>query len=233
MNKSKNLIAMSLGAAGAGAALMLLFDPADGRERRAWIGQKTVQVAKFTGRGMRTRVRDLENRAKDVAAEAGAGAMKAGELNDEILAERVRSKIGRASSYPRAIEVSAERGVVNLRGAVLRSERRRTIRCAESVRGVKTVRADELRTYSDEEKIPGFKPKAVHVPSERKTRQSSAARGFRVGIALMSAALGIYRAMKNSQRAGLPQEETANASESQAERPSPAYSTAAPIAPAS
>jgi hypothetical protein len=133
---------------------------------------------------------------------------------DEVLAERVRSKIGRVLSHPRAIDVNAEQGIVELRGAVLRSERRRAIRCAESVRGVRAVRYDALRTYSDEGAISGFQPKGGQL--ERRSRQSAAMRGLRLGIAVMSGVVGTYRALKNGRRTAQRQK-TENASSTQRE----------------
>lgn len=194
--KKNNLIAISLGAVGAGAGLMFLFDPNRGGRRRGLVGDKAVHVAKFIGRGFRKRSLDLGNRAQGALAETSARIAEE-TTQDEILAERVRSKIGRALRFPRAIDVSAERGEVDLRGAVPRSERRRAIRAAESVRGVRVVRHDALRTYSDEQGIPGFQPR--NRPRElNQGKPPKRLRRLRFGIALASGALAAYRAFKNA-----------------------------------
>lgn len=196
-NTTKNLITISLGAVGAGAGLMFLMDPNRGGRRRSLIGSKAVQAAKFLGRGFRKRSRDLGNRAQGVMAEASSR-MTEGAAPDEVLAERVRSKLGRKLRFPRAIDVSVERGgVVELRGAVLRSERRRAIRAAESVRGVRAVQHDALRTYSDEQVIPGFQPRSR--PRELKqAKPPKRLRGLRLGVALASGAVAAYRAFQNA-----------------------------------
>jgi len=200
-NRTRNLIALSVGAAGTGAAMMYLFDPERGKRRRAYVGEKAGRAARVAGREVERNSRDLANRARGAAIEAGKKLSK-NAAPDEVLAERVRSKLGRVLSHPLAVDVSAERGVVELRGAVPRSERRRAIRSAESVRGVRAVRYDALRTYSDENAISGAPRKSESEQPERRRRQSGVMRGLRLGIAIMSGVVGTYRALKNSRRMG-------------------------------
>jgi hypothetical protein len=195
-NRTKNLAAITLAAAGAGAGLMFLFDPNRGGRRRGFIGGKAVHVAKFMGRGFQRRSRDLGNRAQGVVAETSAR-MAQKTASDEVLADRVRSKMGRVLTHPRAIDVTAERGVVELRGAVLRSERQKAIRAAESIRGVVAVRHDALLTYSDDQGIPGFQERRrwqeLKQPKPRKKF-----RKLRFAFAVVSGAVATYRALKGS-----------------------------------
>ncbi len=194
--KSKNMLAITLGAVGAGAGLMYLLDPDRGGSRRGFIGDKAQHAAKLLSRGVLRQSRDMANRAQGVAAEVNAR-VAPGTAPDEVLAERVRSKIGRLVSHPRAIEVAAERGVVELRGAVLRSERPRAIRVAESVRGVRAVQHDALMTYSDEERMPGFQPRSR--PQELKeAKPPKKAGSLRLGLALASGIIAGYRAFRRS-----------------------------------
>jgi gas vesicle protein len=195
---NKGLIAISVGAAGAGAAMMYLFDPKRGKRRRAYVGEKAGHAAREAGREVERNTRDLSNRLRGAAVETSKR-LTQNDAPDEVLAEKVRSKLGRVLSHPRAIDVSAERGVVDLRGAVPRSERGRAIRTAESVRGVRIVRHDALRTYSDEEAISGVR-REVEQPEWRRPR-SGAIRALRVGIAIMSGIVGTYRAVQNNRRA--------------------------------
>ncbi len=196
--KSKKMLAIALGAAGAGAGLMFLFDPNRGGRRRRFIGDKAVHGAKFFGRNLEGRSRDMGNRAQGVVA--GASARLGREtVADHALAERVRSKIGRVVKRPRTIDVTAERGIVELRGTVLRSEKSRAIRCAESVRGVRAVQHDALMTYSDEQSMPGFQPRSG--PREwKQSRPGRKMRKLRLGFALVSGAVAAYRAFKRSER---------------------------------
>lgn len=200
-NTAKNWIAISLGAAGAGAGLMCLLDPKRGRRRRELISDKALHSAKIMGREIEGSGRDWTNRAQGFAIETSTRLAKE-TVPDNVLVDRVRSKIGRAVSHPKAIEVTAERGVVDLSGGVLRSEMRRAIRCAESVRGVRAVCHDTLRTYADERGIPGFEQRGrkVEVPRDNnkdseQRRPSRKLRALRWGVAFGSAAVAVYRAL--------------------------------------
>jgi uncharacterized membrane protein len=68
------------------------------------------------------------------------------EVPDEILCERVRSRLGYAVSHPGAIEVSALSGRVVLSGAVLERDYVRLLRTVWAVRGVADVE-DRLAVY--------------------------------------------------------------------------------------
>jgi uncharacterized membrane protein len=89
--------------------------------------------------------RDLRNRARGVAHEFRARFTHE-EVSDEILRERVRSRLGGAVSHPGAIEVAALSGRVTLSGAVLEREYVRLLRAVWAVRGVTDVE-DRLAVY--------------------------------------------------------------------------------------
>jgi hypothetical protein len=61
------------------------------------------------------------------------------DVTDDVLVERVRSKIGRCVSHPRAIEVSAHDGRVVLSGKVLQRESPRLLSAVWGVRGVRGI----------------------------------------------------------------------------------------------
>ena len=200
-NTKTNWIAISLGAVGTGAGLMYLLDPKRGRERRSFIGEKALHAAKVASREFQGSGRDLTNRARGFAIET-TSRLAEENVPDEVLVERVRSKIGRVLSHPKAVGISAENGIVDLSGGVLRSQMRRAIGCAESVRGVRAVRHDTLRTYADERGIPGFEQrggKKAPLRDQRELRQqrkpSRKMRALRMGIAIGSAAVAAYRAL--------------------------------------
>jgi hypothetical protein len=204
--KSKNRLAITLGAVGAGAGLMFLLDPDRGGSRRGFIGDKALHVAKFFGRGVARHSRDMANRAQGMVAETSARVARE-TVPDQVLAERVRSKIGRVVTHPRAIDVTAERGVVELRGAMLRSERPRAIRVAESVRGVRAVQHDALMTYSDEQHVTNVQSGSR--PRELKPAKTSNKRGsLRTGLALVSGVIAGYKAFKRSAQPGRRSSET-------------------------
>jgi hypothetical protein len=90
-----------------GAGLMYLADPDRGTRRRSGVRDKAVHGVRSFGGAIDKGIRDLRNRIRGAAAEAWC-AVKAEEVSDEVLADRVRAKIGRVVSHPSAIEVTAK-----------------------------------------------------------------------------------------------------------------------------
>ncbi|HEV8577796.1 MAG TPA: BON domain-containing protein [Thermoanaerobaculia bacterium] len=136
MNKRQWLLAgsASLGA-GLGAGLMYLLDPQGGGRRRALARDKAVHLLKKGGETARKTSRDLGNRTKGRLAEARSSLRRVA-VDDDILRDRVRSKIGRLVSHPSAIEVAAQDGCVVLSGPVLASEVDPLLSAVNSVKGV-------------------------------------------------------------------------------------------------
>ncbi len=76
-------------------------------------------------------------------------------MTDEVLAERVRARLGRVVSHPGSIEVSASQGVVTLRGPVLQREVRRAMQAVWGVRGVQGVE-DGLEAHKQIGNVSGL-----------------------------------------------------------------------------
>ena len=134
-----------LGAAATGAISMYLLDPDHGRRRRAAMRERLASGMSRLDDARSVAARDLRNRARGVAHEIRSR-FTPEEVPDEILRERVRSRLGWAVSHPRAIEISALSGRVTLSGAVLEREYVRLLRTAWAVRGVADVE-DRLAVY--------------------------------------------------------------------------------------
>ena len=83
-------------------------------------------------------LRDVLGRARGIAS-AALGHLRSDEVDDERLRQRVRLKIGRACSHPRAIHVYVNDGEVTLIGPALAAEVRALLTAAASVRGVHSV----------------------------------------------------------------------------------------------
>jgi hypothetical protein len=81
---------------------------------------------------------DLTHRAEGLLARA-RGAFHRGPVDDDVLVERVRAKLGRLVSHPHAIETHATDGCVRLRGPILQSEVPRLVRGVARVPGVREV----------------------------------------------------------------------------------------------
>ncbi|HZT01854.1 MAG TPA: SRPBCC family protein [Steroidobacteraceae bacterium] len=134
-----------LSAAAAGAISMYLLDPDHGRRRRAIMRDRLASGMSRLDDATNVASRDLRNRARGVAHEVRSRFTRE-EVPDEVLCERVRSRLGGAVSHPGAIEVSALSGRVVLSGAVLEREYVRLLRTVWSVRGVADVE-DRLAVY--------------------------------------------------------------------------------------
>ncbi|MBW8875490.1 MAG: BON domain-containing protein [Acidobacteria bacterium] len=127
--------------AGLGAGLMYLLDPQGGRRRRAVARDKAVSALNKGGDAVKKTSRDLGNRTKGLVAQVGSR-LRQGEdvrVDDQVLCNRVRSKLGHAISHPSALEVTAEDGRVTLSGPVLALEADRLLDAVRSVKGVRDV----------------------------------------------------------------------------------------------
>jgi uncharacterized membrane protein len=136
---------------------MYLLDPERGRQRRATARGKAAHVLGAGGTALGRASRDLAHRSRGLAAEAGARLNwrlnpRAEPVEDRVLEDRVRSKMGRFVSHPHAIEVLADDGEVTLAGEILDSEVAGLLAAVRSVRGVRKV-DDQLRVHESAENV--------------------------------------------------------------------------------
>jgi uncharacterized membrane protein len=141
-------------ALGTGAGLMYLFDPDRGACRRARIKDQASHAVNKTRATAGSVSRDLTNRVRGFAAQAGS-VFKSCEADDDTLAARVRSRMGRAVSHPGAIEVTARDGVVRLSGDALIHEVDALLSCARRAPGVRDV-DNQLRIHNRPGDIPNL-----------------------------------------------------------------------------
>jgi hypothetical protein len=147
--------ALAVGAAmGAGAGLMYLFDPDRGALRRAMLRDSATHAIRRTGSAAGSTSRDLTNRARGLAAHAGS-IFRSGDDDDETLAARVRSRMGRVVSHPGAIEVAAARGQVRLSGDILVDEIDALLSCVRSTPGVRGL-DNHLRGHNRPGDLPNL-----------------------------------------------------------------------------
>jgi len=149
-------IGMFFAGAMIGAGMMYLLDPRGGRRRRALLRDKVVhgsRLARFYGGKFARRAAhethgEIEER-KAQLRERGAV------IPDDVLVERVRAQMGHVLNHPGSLEVTANNGVVTLRGPILRGEIDRLCDRLDHTRGVNDYRLD-LREYDSSESIPGL-----------------------------------------------------------------------------
>jgi hypothetical protein len=137
-----------------GAALLYILDPNRGAKRRAVLRDKLLRAGRVVGDGAGATARDMSNRARGVAASV-RGQFSDEDVSDDVVCERVRAKLGRASSHPRALDVDVRDGAVTLRGPILASEVRDVLAVAAAVRGVQEV-VDELEPHETAVGIPSL-----------------------------------------------------------------------------
>jgi MYXO-CTERM domain-containing protein len=140
--------------AGVGLGLMYLLDPARGARRRALIRDKLVQVGRKTRDAAGATARDMANRTAGVRARA-ATLINRRPVSDDVLVERVRARLGRVASHPRAIDVVARGGCVTLAGDVLATELAPILSAVTDVRGVKDVE-NQMTAHATTDGVPSL-----------------------------------------------------------------------------
>jgi hypothetical protein len=133
-----------------GATSAFILDPQQGRRRRALVRDKVVSGLNDGRRFADAARKDLRSRAQGMAAHARS--LRGEPVTDDVLCARVRSKIGRYTTHPGAIEVTALGGRVVLTGDVLQREVDRLVDAARSVAGVQHVE-NELRVHETAEHV--------------------------------------------------------------------------------
>jgi uncharacterized membrane protein len=139
---------------GIGAGLMLLFDPSYGARRRGRVRDWFVHEMRRTADATGTGARDLSHRVQGLAAKS-LRTVRNEPVSDDVLVSRVRSKLGRFSSHPRAIDARAEGGVVILEGPILAREHGPLVRAVGAVPGLSDV-VDRLRVHETAGSVPGL-----------------------------------------------------------------------------
>lgn len=171
----------AMAGAGMGAAVMYYLDPDGGRSRRAKLRDKLVRLGHSLARAMSRQLRHAGNRSAGLAANARTALRGQRPAADDALEGRLRSRIGRVVTHPRAIHVSAENGRVTMWGHVLRSELSDLLAAVEDTNGVRHV-ANEVEVHDTEEGFPDLRGGAVdHEP---------AATAWTPGMRLLAGATG-------------------------------------------
>lgn len=127
-----------LGGVGVGALVMYFLDPTSGNRRRAVTRDRMLKAGRKTGRAIEGRAKAMAGRAKGLAARARAH-FETDTPSDDVLAQRVRTALGRVISHPRLINISAKAGVVTLSGTVSEEETKGLSAAVRGVQGVSEV----------------------------------------------------------------------------------------------
>ncbi|HXW04723.1 MAG TPA: BON domain-containing protein [Vicinamibacterales bacterium] len=139
---------------GIGAVLTYVADPAAGRRRRALARDQLVRASRKTRDALDATARDMANRTTGIVA-ATRGRWRDRQVDDRRLLERVRAKLGRACSHPRALDVMVADGMVTLRGPILAAEVSQVLATVGAVRGVRHVE-NELELHESADGVPSL-----------------------------------------------------------------------------
>lgn len=142
-----------IGATGVGAGLMYLFDPDRGKRRRAIARDRAMHLSNVVRRELTQTSHDLSNRVHGALTEARSMLEGPEFVSDNKLAERVRAKLGRYVSHPRALTTMAEDGWVIVEGPVFADEADQLLKHLSLVKGVKAIE-DRLERHGRDERIP-------------------------------------------------------------------------------
>ena len=137
-----------------GVLTMYLFDPVSGPRRRALARDKLVRIRNNAREAAQVTAVDLKNRIRGTVAE-GRSAFLEGTVDDSVLAQRVRSKLGFLVRQPSSIDVEATEGRVILTGPVLADEVQQLIEGVRSVRGVADIE-NRLEVHERGDDVPGL-----------------------------------------------------------------------------
>jgi osmotically-inducible protein OsmY len=171
----------------AGAAAASLLDPRAGARRRGLVVQKAIHARKATTAFGHKAARDLANRSRGLIARARTSGHERRVL-DDVLSERVRSRLGRLTAHASAIEVTARDGVVELRGPVLEAEAGQVVQGIFSVRGIREV-LDRLERHPTAGHLRGLQGGEVRSGPVPELMKRSWAPGTRVVMLALGAGL--------------------------------------------
>ena len=139
---------------GIGVGLMYLLDPERGRRRRARIRDQVAHGTILARDAAGATSRDVTHRAYGAMSRL-RGTLGRRPVDDGVLVERVRARLGRLVSHPHAVDVGAADGVVTLRGPILQHEVRRALNTVKRVAGVREV-VNELEEHKETGNIPAL-----------------------------------------------------------------------------
>jgi uncharacterized membrane protein len=182
------------GSLGLGAGLMYLFDPDRGNRRRAQMRNKVRHVANKTNDAIGKTSRDVANRVSGIVAEAGS-LFTCGDASDEVLAARVRTKLGRLVSHPSSIEVAVKNGEVVLSGPVLAKEVDGLIKKVAKIRGVTGVES-RLEAHEQAGNVPGLQGGRSDLGERFAFLQTNWSPTTRLIVGAAGGALAVYAARR-------------------------------------
>jgi uncharacterized membrane protein/osmotically-inducible protein OsmY len=189
---NKNLLL--LGGIGLGAGLMYIFDPDRGRRRRTTARDAAHHIVNVLDDAVGKTSRDLSNRAQGLVAELDS-IFRCEDADDDVVAARVRSKLGRAVSHPHAVQVAVNQGRVTLSGQILATEVDQLLNRVWSVRGVTGVE-NRLEAHEQAGDLSSLQGGTPHRGETSELMQSDWSPAIRFLAGIGGGALTLYGARR-------------------------------------
>jgi uncharacterized membrane protein len=184
-----SLVGLS-GALGLGATLAYLLDPERGRRRRALASDQLISAAHAAGDAADATSRDVGNRIMGTIARVRS-LFAPDNATDDVIVERVRSRMGSTVRHTRGIFVTARDGHVTLRGPVLAGEVVPLLRRVTNVRGVSSV-DNQLDVHHSADSIPSLQGDGALTGPRSTFMQASWSPTARLAAGAAGAALALY-----------------------------------------
>ena len=143
---NKGLVALA--GIGVGAGIMYLADPREGRRRRARLRELTIHSIHTVKMIAGMTSRDVEHRLSGLAARTLDRLIEEEAPLDDVLAARVRARLGRLVSHPGAIDVTTNKGTVIVSGPIFEAEVEQLLKGVGAVPGVTAIE-NRLEPYQD------------------------------------------------------------------------------------
>jgi hypothetical protein len=181
-----------VGGASLGAGLMYFLDPDRGRRRRALMRNKSIRWSRKTREFAGSTSRDMRNRAQGMGTAVKSWVQPAPPVPDNVLAERIRSKLGLFSRHPSAIDVHVTDGTVTISGPVLQDEVDGICGAIDKIPGVNRI-FNRLEPHTSPEGVPALQGPVERKPGPRfALMQSHWSPTARMAAAIMGTAALLY-----------------------------------------
>ena len=136
-----------------GASLMYFLDPVRGRTRRRRMQEAMHHAERIEREMFAKATRDSKQRIHGLVERISHPPAR--DVSDEVIEQRLRARLGRAVSHPRALEVLVIAGRVILRGPILAHEASDVVKLARAVPGVREI-VDKLERHTSPDQIPAL-----------------------------------------------------------------------------
>lgn len=160
-----------LGGFVAGVLAMYYLDTQSGGRRRALVRDRVVSTGHHAAGLAQTQARRALDRAKGMLATRSLHRVnRRVPESDQQLHDRIRARLGRVISHPKAVAVLVDQGCVRLSGHVLRHEVEPLLAEIRVMPGVQEVR-NEAQVHDSPQGIPSLQGGRTEPPRRQKAEE--------------------------------------------------------------